>query len=411
MSNLWLFYNQYYQRVPLGKDQAHSLSVGPDVQQTVTVREFPFTKGLLDIDIEENRFVIRQNETLIFEGTTEEPFELEDRGETLKVFLTSSEVLTSTYYMGYQQEISFSADNEDAVFYKKKTAILKQANDSFQLLKTGGRWRIESQNAFLFVNGQKVEQNMIVEIGDIIFSPFMEIRLLDVDLIEITSLEKYATRLPLIRRPQSEMSKKYPIYRRTPRMIYELPEEKVSLSFPTQESDDSNRGLWLIIMPPLIMLMVMGIVAIIQPRGIFIIVSMVMFMTTLVTSSVQFFKDKQTRKKQKERRHRVYTLYLENKRKELQELAEKQKYVLDYHFPSFERMKYLTGIISDRIWERPIESYDFLQFRLGTGTVPSSYQVSVSSGDMANREIDNLLEQSQVLEKVYQGNKTCTDRS
>ncbi|MGX2958102.1 type VII secretion protein EssC [Peribacillus sp. JNUCC 23] len=402
MSNLWLFYNQYYQRVPLGKDQAHSLSVGPDVQQTVTVREFPFTGGILDIVIEESRFVIRQNETLIFEGTAEEPFELEDRGETLRMFLTSSDVLTSTYYMGYQQEISFSSDNEDAVFYKKKTVILKQDNDSFHLLKTGGRWQVKPQEATLFVNGQKVRQNMIVEIGDIIFSPFMEIRLLDIDLIEIISLDKYVTSLPLTRRPQSEMSKKYPTYRRTPRMIYELPEEKVSLSFPSQESDDSNRGLWLIIMPPLIMLMVMGVVAIIQPRGIFIIVSMVMFMTTLVTSSVQFFKDKQTRKKQKERRYRVYTLYLENKRKELQELAEKQKRVLDYHFPSFERMKYLTGFISDRIWERSIESYDFLQFRLGTGTVPSSYQVSVSSGDMANREIDNLLEQSQVLEKVYQ---------
>ena len=158
------------------------------------------------------------------------------------------------------------------------------------------------------------------------------------------ALESYESKLPITIRPQSEMSKKYPIYRRTPRMIYEIPDEKISLSFPSQESDDSNRGLWLIIMPPLIMLMVMGIVAMIQPRGIFIIVSMVMFMTTLVTSSVQFFKDKRTRKKQKERRHRVYTLYLENKRKELQELAEKQKHVLDYHFPSFERMKYLTGL-------------------------------------------------------------------
>ena len=111
-------------------------------------------------------------------------------------------------------------------------------------------------------------------------------------------------------------------------MVYELPKEKVSLSFPTQESEDSNRGLWLIIMPPLIMLIVMGIVALIQPRGIFIIISLVMFMTTLVTSTVQFFKDKGIQKKRKERRRRIYTQYLETKRMELQELSEQQKKVL-----------------------------------------------------------------------------------
>ena len=57
----------------------------------------------------------------------------------------------------------------------------------------------------------------------------------------------------------------------------------------------------------------MGVVALIQPRGIFIIISMVMFMTTLVTSTVQYFKDKSNQKKRKERRYRVYTAYLEEK--------------------------------------------------------------------------------------------------
>ena len=50
-------------------------------------------------------------------------------------------------------------------------------------------------------------------------------------------------------------------------MIYDLPEEKVSLSFPAQESEDTGRGLLLIIAPPLVMLIVMGLVAILIPRG------------------------------------------------------------------------------------------------------------------------------------------------
>ncbi len=84
------------------------------------------------------------------------------------------------------------------------------------------------------------------------------------------------------------------------------------------------------------MLIVMGVVAIIQPRGIFILVSLAMFMMTLITSTVQYFRDKNQRKKREEKRERVYKLYLDNKRKELQALAEKQKQVLEFHFPSFE---------------------------------------------------------------------------
>ena len=38
------------------------------------------------------------------------------------------------------------------------------------------------------------------------------------------------------------MATMYPDYRRTPRMIYDMPEDKVSLSFPAQESEDI--GSW-----------------------------------------------------------------------------------------------------------------------------------------------------------------------
>lgn len=65
-------------------------------------------------------------------------------------------------------------------------------------------------------------------------------------------------------------------------------------------------------------------------------------------------------------------------------------------------MKYLTEQISDRIWERSIDSKDFLQFRLGTGDVPASYQISVNSADLSNREMDELLERSKHLQKSYQ---------
>ena len=400
MDNLWLFYHEYYQQLPLKKEKNNTLTIGSSVEQRMTVGSFPFTEGPITIEFENNGYTVMQQNGKVGKAKKGEPFYVKDQGETLMILLTSSNVETKTHYAGLHKEITFSSEDHSAIFYKKNGLILGE-NHSFTLFHTKNGWVAEPESGQLYLNGQKLTNRAGLEMGDLLFFPFMAIRFLEEDLLQISSLEGYETKLPLTVQPTSEMSKKYPVYRRTPRMVYEMPKDKVTLTFPTQEHEDSNRGLWLIIMPPSIMLIVMGVVALIQPRGIFIIISMVMFMTTLVTSTVHYFRDKGDKKRRKERRHRVYTTYLENKRKELQELSDKQKDVLYFHFPSFERMKYLTSQLSDRIWERPLESFDFLQFRLGTGNVPASYEVSVSSGDMANRDIDELLEQSQLMEKVY----------
>lgn len=400
MSILWLFYDQYYQRVPLSKGQQQSITVGPDVNQIITVRSFPFTNGPMSIEVKDESFSVFQNGGMIGKANENNSFQLVDQSRTLTIYLKLSDERVQTYYIGYQSEITYSSHNHQAHIFHLAPATT-QSDDSFTLFKLGNDWVVDPSMQNLYVNGKRISGSTAVEIGDLLFCSFMTFRLMEEDLLEIKSIGEYETQLPLTKKPQSVMSMKYPVYRRTPRMVYELPNEKVSLSFPAQESEDMNRGLWLMIMPPLVMLIVMGIVAMIQPRGIFIIISVVMFMMTIVTSSVQFFKDKGLQKKRNERRRRIYTQYLENKRLELQKLSEQQKKVLHFHFPPFERMKYLTNQISDRLWERSLESYDFLQFRLGTGSVPASYQIALQSGDMANREMDDLLEQSQAMEKVY----------
>ncbi|MCM3180975.1 type VII secretion protein EssC [Cytobacillus horneckiae] len=401
MSTLWIFYNQYYQSIDLSKMQTDEILIGNDVKHTITFQGFPFNEGPLRLSKGEQGYTITKasGETL---GTLTNESQLEwtDNNHKMKMVLTSSYNHRGVYYAGDQQEVTFSTTNDHAHIYTS-SALNIHNNVSFTLFKQQGKWLVEQENQPLYVNGERIQGKQQIDVGEWLFFPFTMIRFIEEDVIEVSSVHEFKSQLPLMAIPESEMKKKYPVYRRTPRMVYEKPDEKVNLSFPSQEADVSNRGLWLIIMPPLVMLIVMGVVALIQPRGIFIIITMVMFMTTLITSSVQYFKDRSNQKRKKEKRYKVYTIYLENKRKELHELAEKQRHFLTFHFPAFERMKYLTGQISDRIWERTLESDDFLQFRLGIGTVPSSYEIALNASDMANREMDELVEQSQLLEKVY----------
>lgn len=383
MSQLWLFYNDTYQHIQV--TDMDKVTAGNQLQNNITIQSFPIKRDIIVNLSEGKKAEVFLDTELIGELEENKPFALTMGSQTVQLVFDSMDYEEKAYYIGDQKAFDFSAIS----------------GDPLSIIKHKKSWFIEPQDQIVYVNGQRVIKETAISCGDILFYSNAFITLMDIDVITIASKEETKIKLQQIKKPTTVMKKKYPKYRRTPRMIYELPDEKVDFSFPSEETDDSNRGIWLIIMPPLMMLIVMGVVALVRPRGIFILISVAMFGTTLVTSTVQYFKEKRKQKQKKEKRTRLYTRYLETKRKELQKLAEKQHDVLYYHFPSFERMKYLTAEISERIWERNMMSHDYLQFRIGRATVPSSYKVSSQRSDMSNQEMDDLLEKSQEIVAHY----------
>lgn len=402
LQQLWLFYDENYQQITIPEKGFTALTIGPAIEHDITIQTFPFINGPLTLKKEEDGLAVYSEDNSFGKLTDDEGLTIEQKEKSLHLYAFSTPVSSGTYYIDFKNEVSFDTQLEIATFQRLKTSFPRIESGHFSLNQIADGWIIKKDfGCPLYVNGKLVDSNTILANGDVLQWAFMEMKLLQKDLIEVTAAVPYTTKLPIIDIPASEILQMYPDYRRTPRMIYDLPDDKVSLTFPTQETEASGRGLLLIIAPPLVMLVVMALVAIFIPRGIFVIISITMFLTVLVTSTVQYFRDKKKDKRNAEKRLRVYTAYLENMREQLYELSEKQKKVLTYHFPSFEEMKQMTEDLSSRIWERTLESHDFLEFRLGTGNVKASYEVKLSSGDLANREIDDLLEQAQRMEKVY----------
>lgn len=400
LSLLWVFYEEDYQTVRLDEQFNREALIGPEIEHTVTIPSLSFDEGTIRLSPDESNdgFTIYQGNEKKGKLLPHEPYQL----GSLTFILMDAHHDQHIYYLGNRVELSFSRDEKDEVdVWKEQAHSMFQDASQFTLEKIEGTWYVMPQDETIYVNGKKINGPEKVYAGDELFWNFLTVTFIDDDLLQVTAYEPFQTRLEKTRPPSTETKQKYPSYRRTPRLIYDLPDDRVSFSFPSQESENNSRGLWLVVLPPLVMLLVMGIVALIQPRGIFIVVSMAMFIMTLITSSVQYFKEKSQRKRREEKRQRVYSLYLENKRKELQELYDRQQYILTYHYPSFEQMKYLTSEISGRIWEKTLVSDDFLHLRLGTGAVPSSYELSMSGGDMANRDVDDLMEQTQHMQKVY----------
>lgn len=410
MAQLWVFYDDYYQCESVNMSSFQSITIGSTENDTLTVNNMALGKSKITIREcgekgDQSPFDVYLDGHKVGDMNVNELFETSINEHKLLIVITEDAKFEAKFFTDYEKFISLSTVDETAEIHIQdqisKNNLPFQRDNECRLVKNNEGWILLPIGNSIFVNGQRVEKEQLLKLGDIICVSFMTVTMLEDDMIHVSSFKDVCSKLPRTEQPTSEMKKKYPHYRRTPRMIYDLPKENIDLSFPTQEVEENNRGLWITILPPLVMLLVIGIVALIRPRGIFIIISIFMFATTLITSTTYYFREKRNFKKRKEKRRKVYTQYLESKRTELHDIAAKQREVLYYHFPSFERLKYMTHNISDRIWERALDSHDFLQLRLGIGSVPASYKLNLNSGDMANREIDDLFEQMQVLEKYY----------
>ncbi|ASN06084.1 type VII secretion protein EssC [Virgibacillus necropolis] len=385
MKHLWLFYDQVYHYVELPDEQTDVISIGNDIHHIITVQLFTIEPSLT-VEIQNDQLVVYQDGNFQGEIGYQSPLTLTIDGHKMTFAMREGNLIEKTFYIGNQQEVN--VDDETKTLH-------------YLLFRNEKQWFVKPYQDDIYINGHKIDSITPIVLGDSVFHPYSFMTMTKNDSITIASTSTIPLSLPVIKEPTTDLKQKYPVYRRTPRMVYDLPDDKISFSFPSEEGEDNRRGLMLIIMPPLVMLLVMGMVTLVQPRGIFILISVSMFATTLVTSTIQFFKEKKLQREKKKKRIRLYTRYLENKRDELQKLAVKQRDILYYHFPSFEKMKYLTAEVSNRIWERTMMSRDFLHYRIGRATVPSSYNVSVQSGDMSNQEIDDLLEKSQELVAHY----------
>ncbi|KAB7708255.1 type VII secretion protein EssC [Bacillus aerolatus] len=401
MRTLYIFYRNSSNMYPMnGKNK---ITIGQTADDHITISSLDKEIGSIHLEKvpSSNKWIVVRNGEKEGALHPDDLYTLQTDGHPL-IFLLTDEIKEKQYfYIGAEREV-FLIKEKNKLYTLRGQGAFDEPNQVLALKKQTEGWSVEAdQRKPVFVNGKKVFSKTMLQPGDSVSFPFFFGTLHTDDILSVDYPSATQAELPKIKLPSSETKAKYPEFRRTPRLIYDLPDEKVTFSFPNQESDQHTRGLWMMILPPFMMLLVMGVIAIIQPRGLFLLISGVMFATTLVTSTVQYFKDKSYRKKQKHKRKRIYNLYLGQKRSELQQLADKQKKVLYYHFPSFENIKTMTNELSGRIWEKTRESHDFLHLRIGRADVPASYEIMSGNKDMANREMDELLEQSRELESYY----------
>lgn len=192
----------------------------------------------------------------------------------------------------------------------------------------------------------------------------------------------------------------FPHFTRSPRLIMHAPAKKVDIANPPAGKDMPKGSLVQTIVPPVIMLCLTVVMAIVMKRGIFVVMSIASTLMTLTASVTNYVKSKKECREKNEARNALYEEYLLKKRKELNELHQKEEDAYHYNFPDIEDIEKMIKSYSSRIYERSAEDDDFLEITLGKCRERVSYSINYNYDEL-KMEQDELEKKAKLLGEKF----------
>lgn len=225
------------------------------------------------------------------------------------------------------------------------------------------------------------------------------------DLVIEMPEDAYETTLPE-KAPDNIPFEGFPKYKRSPRLIKKVPTDKIEIVMPPDKKKMDKRSIVQVIVPPIIMLCVTIGVSILMKRGLFVIVSVISTVMSIVASAVKFIKDQKECNEHENQRKEMYDSYLLSVRKKLYDALEAERDALFYNNPSVMEIERMVNAYSSRIYERNAEDEDFLKVSIGMRDEHVSFPVSMKCKEM-EMEVDALEEEAR---KVYSRFLTVEDK-
>ena len=278
----------------------------------------------------------------------------------------------------------------------KGALITLDAEIELLLQKTQNQWILTRMQGEFYRNNH-LEQNdqQLISFGDELSLGAVTIKLYP-DEIWIQGPAQVGKQLTLREPSRYTFYEEYPDYHRSPRIIYRGSEDKILINPPGQEPVKPSDELLKLIIPPLMMIGVTILITLIQPRGIYILATVGMSITTMIFSIRGFFKNRKKYKADKKERIDLYHLYLKDKAMELTRLEREQKEGMNYHFPTVLELTDLVESYNHRIYEKTPLHFDFLYYRLGLGKLPTSYELNYGQRERSGKK-DALEEEGYAL--------------
>ena len=389
------------------------------------------SRDLIQLKKEKNKWYIRSNNICFLEKNKQKISKLElllntfylvkisgiNNYSTALVYVyEENDILYSSYEISEKGEYSIGKSNTQNIIINNEYISDNHAT----LVKDDNGFYIKTNDTKIgiYVNNIKVSSKRL-ETGDIIFIMGLRMIILNNyiiinnnESIKINSIKIVKKDLPknnekLLETVDDETATLYTendYFSRQPRFVTSIIEENIKIDNPpgAQEPDDTpvlyTVGPMLAMTMTSIISVSTSIINVTSGKSTIwrilpsIIISITMIASTLLWPNLLKRYNKKKMAKNEEKRQKKYMEYLTEKRQKIASIKHNQHQILLENFPE---PKYLQNIIINKnrnLWDRQIDSNDFLNVRLGLGTIPLKINLQYSVEDFSMSE-DNLKEE------------------
>ncbi len=254
----------------------------------------------------------------------------------------------------------------------------------------------------VFLNGAKIRRAARVADGDFIsvqgVSMYYKGGKLYADkniTMELNGLQAY-----IYREQQSHFT--YPDFNRNTRIQYVIPDEEIEIKQPPQKPQKNKRSIWLMILPPLAMLILLVVVRGFMSGGSggsFILYSAGSMGVGLIVSILTYRSDKKRTEQEIIDREESYRKYIAEKEALIQESRRNELRIRENIYSSISESLNEVRSFEKRLFEKSKEDKDFLDVYLGRGRVEAACKVKFSKQEFVDPEDPITLLPEQIEEK------------
>ncbi|MDS0528047.1 type VII secretion protein EssC [Clostridium sp. SHJSY1] len=291
----------------------------------------------------------------------------------------------------------YSLKNEESIrISSSKKANIQVKDNNCKVLIENEKLYINDQE--VFVNGKQFYGTYKITEGDCISVSNIFITYSREYIAVKGDKSKFIVNLQQIDNPNTKFEG-FPNYKRSPRIIKNSPTETINILKPPSKIENRKGQLARIIIPPIVMTILTVGICFIMPRGIYIIVSIIGTMMSAIMSVTSYISEKKEKERKAKLRDEVYTKYLLDIRKEVNNLRNKQIESYNYHYPSIEKISKLIELYDSRIYERKINDDDFINVSIGKTRMEPSYNVKFDRESIELEEDELITEAKKIVNK------------
>ena len=377
----------------------------------------------INIEASNGQWVLKNINNIVLKDYQFYSLKLVEGKEPIILYCAPNYDNTYNYYSIKQDGEIFIGSNSNNQIIIKNNYISQQ---HAKLMYKDRSWNVEDLNSEhgLYVNGKLTAKKKLLP-GDIVFIMGVKIIIVS-NFILINNPNNTVTfnssiLIPFIPKALIEdnndiieeenevkLYDKGDYFLRSPRLRLMVKKEKVIIDSPPQKEKEQETPMALTIGPMLTMgmtSMVMGgtaFVNVLNNQTSFgsamptLLISFAMMLSMIMWPLLSKKYEKKRKKKNENERQEKYSKYLDTKKKEIKGIIEEQKHTLINNNKTLEECANIILSRKDNLWEKKIDSDDFLSVRVGMGVLDADIEISYPEEHFTIDE-DNLKKEVEVV--------------